>query len=110
MNTNIDNMMATIKLEDNSFKEKETGLSLLFGGHKYTQSEVREIWFNGIRVGIEHGLNNASLQGQKIEITRNMSNPRHKEFYDKFLELASKYNCQIQYHPLHGMVVVDLLN
>jgi hypothetical protein len=95
------------KLYDNSFKEKETTLSLLFGGHKYTQSEAREIWFSGIACGVEIGLNKASLEGQKLELINNTENPKHKEFLEKFYKLASEYQCAIQYHPQFGMTVID---
>ena len=31
-----------------------------------------------------------------------------KEFIEKFYKLAEEYNCAIEYHPLHGMCVVQL--
>jgi len=108
MDARIENIISEMKLSDNSFKEKETGLSLFFGGHKYTQSEAREIWFSGIRVGIEEGLRRSSLEGQRIETHRNLTNDRHKEFYEKFLKLAEEYECRIQYHPHLGMCVTDM--
>lgn len=94
---------------DNSFTEKETILSLLFGVHRYTQSEVREIWFQAIGVGVEIGLRKASLEGQKLELMHNTKNPKHKEFLEKFYKLAAEHNCAIQYHPEHGMMIVDKL-
>lgn len=94
-------IMQEHKKNDNSFKERS-----LFGlPIKYKQSEVREIWFQGIELGIEKGLRLASLEGQRIETNTNMQNQRHKEFYEKFLKLASDYNCCIQYHPMHGIFV-----
>lgn len=92
---------------DTSFKEKETGLSLLFGGHNYKQSEVREVWNRGIKHGIEIGLHYASLEGQRIELGNNINNERHKEFIEKFYQLAAEYSCYIQYHPQLGMVIID---
>jgi hypothetical protein len=103
----VDVLMFDIERNDNSFTEKGNVFSSLFG-HKYSQGEAREIWFQGIRHGLEIGLRKASIEGQRIEITSNMTNERHKEFYSKFLELANKYNCQIQYHSNHGMMVIDL--
>lgn len=108
MDARLDMLMYDIKKNDKSFQEKETFLSLLFGGHAFTQNEMRDTWFMGIRRGLEIGLNKASLEGQKIEIRNNIVNDRHKEFYNEFLKLSERHKCQIQYHPSHGMCVVDL--
>lgn len=105
MDARLDNIMIDICRNDNSFKEEET----IFNRHKYTQKEVRKIWFEGIRHGIEQGLFISSLEGQKIEITRNICDKRQEEFYNKFLELANTYKCQIQYHPIEGMCIIDLI-
>lgn len=106
MNLRLDNILFEENLNDNSFKERENTLSLLFGGIKYKQHEVREIYLRAKRIGVEIGLRKASLEGQMIEIN-NTKNPRHKEFLTKFHELAADYNCTIQYHPEIGMVVID---
>lgn len=92
---------------DTSFQEKESGLSLLFGPTKYSQIEMRETWDRGIKHGIEIGLRVASLEGQKIELSENTLYGRHKEFIDKFYKLAEEYECAVQYHPEHGMVILD---
>ena len=92
---------------DTSFQEKETGLSLIFGTHKYYKQEMRETWNRGIKHGIEIGLQKASLEGQKIELNNNTHNEKHKEFLEKFYQLAAEYKCSIQYHPEFGMVVID---
>ncbi len=91
---------------DTSFQEKESGLSLLFGTHKYSKQEMRETWDRGIKQGIEIGLRKASLEGQQIELNNNTTNERHKEFLEKFYQLAAEYKCAIQYHPEVGMVVI----
>jgi flagellar biosynthesis/type III secretory pathway protein FliH len=91
---------------DTSFQEKESGLSLLFGTHKYSKQEMRETWDRGIKHGIEIGLRKASLEGQRIELSHNTTNEKHKEFLEKFYQLADEYRCAIQYHPEVGMVVV----
>lgn len=92
---------------DTSFQEKEdSGLSFLFGTTKYSKQEMRETWDMGIKRGIEIGLYRASLEGQRIELNRNTTNEKHKEFLEKFYQLAAEYNCAIQYHPEVGMVVV----
>lgn len=91
------------KRNDTSFTEKG-----FFGiGPKYKQSEVREIWFQAMALGMEQGLMMASLEGQKIDITRNIKDEGHKEFYEKFLALSHQYNVAIQYHPQHGMCLID---
>ena len=89
---------------DTSFQEKE---SLLFGTHKYSKQEMKETWDRGIKCGIEIGLRKASLEGQRIELSRNTTNEKHKEFLEKFYQLADEYKCAIQYHPEVGMVVVS---
>ena len=95
---------------DTSFQERDTPFKLLFGETKYSKIEMKETWNSGIKHGIEIGLNRASLEGQKIEINSNIKNEKHKEFIEKFYNLSSKYNCAIQYHPQHGMIVLDLKN
>ena len=91
---------------DISFQEKESTLSLLFGTNKYSKQEMRETWDRGIKHGIEIGLRKASLEGQRIELYHNTGNENHKEFLDKFYQLAAEYKCAIQYHPVLGMVVI----
>ena len=91
---------------DTSFQEKESGLSLLFGTNKYTKVEMRETWNRGIKHGIEIGLRRASLEGQMIELNHNIPKGKHKEFLEKFYQLADEYKCAIQYHPEVGMIVV----
>lgn len=98
------------RLNDKSFQEKENVFTLLFGGIKYTQSQVRDIWFRGKEVGIEIGLRKASLEGQRIELDSNTLDPKHREFLEKFYKLAAEYQCAIQYHPEHGMVVIHRKN
>jgi hypothetical protein len=91
---------------DTSFQEKESGLSLLFGTHKYSKQEIRKTWDKGIKQGIEIGLRKASLEGQRIELNANTLEGKHKEFLEKFYQLADEYKCAVQYHPQVGMVVV----
>ena len=106
MNEYADKLLFDYKLNDKSFTESPF-LGGIFGGIKYTQSEVRDIWFKGIRHGIEIGLNNAPLAGPRIDSVTT-KDPRHKKFYAEFLKLAEQYNCAMQYHPEIGMCVVDL--
>lgn len=102
-NRRVMEIMMEQRATDNSFKEKP------FWGFlpTYSQADMRETWFQGIEYGLEMGLNLASLEGQRITINNNMKNPRHKEFYEKFLKLAQEYKCAIQYHPQVGMCVID---
>ncbi len=91
---------------DKSFQERESGLSMLFGMHKYTKQEMRSTWELGIKHGIEIGLVKASLEGQRIELNHNTPEGKHKEFLEKFYKLADEYKCAIQYHPQVGMMVL----
>ena len=96
--------------DDKSFQEKEHPLSLLFGGTKYTKEDMKQTWQQGIKHGIEIGLRKASLDGQRIELNNNTTNERHKEFLEKFYQLAAEYKCAVQYHPEVGMVAINLTN
>ena len=93
---------------DTSFQEKENILTKLFGTHKYSQVEMRETFYSGIKHGIEIGLQKASLDGQIIQLNENTIESKNKEFLEKFYELCNEYNCGIQYHPTVGMVAVSL--
>lgn len=107
MDTRIEHIFYEETKNDKSFCEKDHFLSALFGGTKFTKSDMRDTWKKGIKHGIEIGLRKASLDGQKIELNSNTINPKQKEFLEKFYELAKQYKCAVQYHPEFGMVVVD---
>lgn len=106
MNLRIEYIFREEMKGDKSFQEKESSLSLLFGTRKYSKQEMRETWDRGIKHGIEIGLRKASLEGQRIELNHNTTNEKHKEFLEKFYQLANEYKCAVQYHPEVGMVVV----
>ena len=92
--------------DDTSFQDRESGRSLLFRSTRYSKHEMRETWHRGIKHGIELGLQKASLEGQIIDLNNNTPDGNHKEFLEKFYQLAEEYKCAIQYHPENGMVVV----
>jgi len=106
MDLRIENIFREEMEGDTSFQEKESGLSLLFGTNKYSKVEMRETWNRGIKHGIEIGLRRASLEGQMIELNHNTPEGKHKEFLEKFYQLADEYKCAIRYHPEVGMIVV----
>jgi len=106
MDIRIEHIFREAMKGDTSFQEKENVLTLLFGTHKYSKQEMKETWDRGIKYGIEIGLRKASLEGQRIELIHNTTNDKHKEFLEKFYQLAGEYKCAIQYHPEVGMVVV----
>ena len=90
---------------DTSFQDKGEFLGTLFPT-KYNNKDMRETWHRGIKHGIEIGLRKASLEGQKIELNQNTPDGKHKEFIEKFYQLADEYKCSVQYHPEFGMVIV----
>lgn len=108
MDLRIDQIFHEQTKGDTSFMEKESFLSLFFGGTKYSQKDMRDAWRKGIRHGIEIGLRKASVEGQKVELTHNTTNEKHKEFLEKFYQLAHEYKCAVQYHPKLGMTIRDL--
>lgn len=108
MNLRIEHIFYEEMQGDTSFQEAETGLSLLFGSSKYSKHDMRKTWNNGIKHGIEIGLRKASLEGQRIELNRNTINEKHKEFLERFYQLADEYRCAVQYHPKFGMVTVAI--
>ena len=110
MNARIEIIMDEYRRNDKSFQEKETNFEKMLRpfGKKFSKQEMRDNWHMGIRHGIEIGFNKASIEGQKLEIYHKVKDTKHKEFLDKFYALAVKYNCAIQYHPQHGMIIVAL--
>ena len=110
MDLRIEHIFRVEMQGDTSFQEKESVLSLLLGTKKYSKQEMRETWDRGIKLGIEIGLRKASLEGQKIELNKNTTNEKHKEFLEKFYQLSDEYKCAVKYHTEVGMVVVDLQN
>lgn len=88
---------------DKSFTEKKILFPIT-----YKQSEVKEIWKQGIKLGIETGLRCASIEGQILELNNNTINTKHKEFIDKFYRLSEEYKCAISYHPKVGLIITDL--
>ncbi len=98
----------TAKRNDNSFKEKESLLTLITGGIKFSQSQVRDIWFQAMELGMEKGLEMGSREGQRVDLFNSCKVPRQKEFLEKFYKLAEEYNCSIMYHPTDGMCIRDL--
>ena len=93
---------------DTSFTKKPTLLQAMFP-RKYSDTEMRETFHRGARIGIEIGLNESSPQGQRIQLDRN-TDPRHKGFLEKMYALCDEYNCSIEYHPEVGMIVLDKMN
>lgn len=91
---------------DTSFQNETNFLDFLFSRKKYTDEDMRKTWDRGTRRGIEIGLSRASVEGQRVELHNNTTSERHKEFLRKFYELADKYNCAIQFHPIYGMMIV----
>lgn len=106
MDSRLEHIYREEMKDDKSFQEKEHPLSLLFGGTKYTKKDMKQTWKRGIKHGIEIGLRKASLEGQRIEINHNTPDGKHKEFLEKFYQLADEYKCAVQYHSELGMVVV----
>ena len=107
MNLRVEHIFKEEMKGDTSFQEKDSTLNLLFGNNKYSKQEMRETWDRGIKHGIEIGLRKASLEGQKIELNNNITNQNHKEFLEKFYQLANEYKCAIQYHPKYGMIIIN---
>ena len=93
---------------DTSFIAKPTILQAMFP-RKYSDTEMRETFYRGAKIGIEIGLNEASPRGQRIQLDNN-TDPKHKEFLEKMYALCDEYNCSIEYHPEVGMVVLDKLH
>jgi hypothetical protein len=97
------NEIQKIKQTDTSFTEK----GLLGIPPRYSQKDVREIYFNAIRLGLIRGIEIGSPTGQNIELHDN-ANEKQKEFLDKLYELEKEYNCGIRYNPNLGMQVFNL--
>lgn len=107
MNERVEHIFYEEMRGDTSFKEQESGFSLLFGGSKYSRHEMRETWEKGIKHGIEIGLRKASLEGQRIELNQNTTDSNHLAFLEKLYRIAEEHNCAIQYHPVLGMTIIS---
>ena len=95
--------------KDTSYQDEENFLTLMFGWMmKYDKSEMREAWLNGKKCGFEMGLYYNSNEGQMLQLSNNITNPKDKEFYDKFIALCNEYNIRITYHPQKGMTFEKL--
>lgn len=100
--------MQKIRMTDKSFTEKPSMLETLFGTDRISRAEVREIWLQGIETGIFHGLQMASLEGQRIELDNRPKTRLQDEFVRKFFALCEQYGCGIQIDPKDGgLCVVD---
>ena len=108
MKETIDRIMIKKRHNDNAFQEKWSLIRSVLGHKRYSPNEIREIYFQGMKVGIETGLMNASIEGQIIELNEGVINPRHKEYFLKVCALSEEYNCAIQYSHKNGMVIVEL--
>jgi hypothetical protein len=93
---------------DKSFMDKPSLLGAIFP-RKYSDTDMRETFHRGARIGIEIGLNEASPQGQRIQLDNN-TDLKHREFLEKMYALCEEYECSIEYHPEVGMIVLDKMN
>lgn len=104
----IESIFAKWKETDKSFMEKPSPLEAIFGNRTYSEKEVRQIWHTGVSCGISIGLDNAPLEGRKIELMSRGTSQKHKEFLRKHYELLNEYGCVIQYNPYEGgMCIID---
>ena len=99
--------MAAISARDNSFTEQPTFIERLFGLHKISRDEVRQIYLRGIQTGLEEGIRMVRLEGQMMMLNESAETRLQKEFLQKFHELCAKYNYSIQWHLDNGLCVVD---
>lgn len=102
MDLRLDKIMFEEMKDDKSFQER--GFASLC---RFSQNEVRNIWLRAVRQGIEIGLRRASIEGQKIELNQNTKNENHREYLKKFYESSAQHGCAIQYHPQHGMIIIE---
>ena len=94
---------------DKSFLEKPHPLQFFFGSKSYDDLEVRKIWHDGVKVGIEMGLHHASLEGRKVQLNDSAISTKNKNFIEKHQALCYEYGCAIQYNASEGgMCIVDV--
>ena len=74
---------------------------------KYSQSEVRRIWKDAIKLGIEIGIREGSVEGQVDQMMRNSNNLNKLEFLKKLRVLQKEHNLAIHYNHAIGMCFVD---
>lgn len=93
--------------EDKAYESKGLFGGLLNSTNYGDWRKKNKVFTNGYATGLEEGLRD-SFNTDKLINAMDLKDERHKEFYQKFLELASSYNCKFTFHPLHGMVLEDL--
>lgn len=103
----IKQKMNEIRKTDKSFMEKTTIFELVFGSDKISRAEAREIWLKGRETGMWDGIHMVNLEGQRIMLDRSPKTRLQDEFLQKHYELCARYGCAIQFHPEHGMCVID---
>lgn len=103
----IKQRMNEIRRTDKSFMEKPTILEMIFGTVKISRAEAREIWFQGREVGMWDGIHMVNIEGQRLMLDNSPKTRLQNEFLQKHYELCARYGCAIQFHPEHGMCVVD---
>jgi hypothetical protein len=68
------NVIQEVKKNDTSFTEK----GFLGFTPKYTQEECREFWFQAMALGMLEGIRIGSIQGQRIDLFNNCTEPIQK--------------------------------
>lgn len=106
-NTKAERIAVEYLKDNKSFVDMDSFFELMFP-IKYSKPRVREIYENAIKTGIDIGLREASLEGQKLDLYHN-AGPEHKQFLDALYKFLEQHNKAIQWHPVHGMTVVDLV-
>ena len=101
-----DNQERLIK-EDKSHNSTSLFGGFLNGTNYSDWRKDNKVFSDGYATGLEEGLRD-SFNTDKLVNSMNLENRRHKEFYEKFLTLASEYNCRFNFHPLYGMMLEDI--
>ena len=89
-------------------KKTDTAFTNVGIFRRYSPSEVRQVYFKAMALGMSEGINIGSQAGQRIDLYNNVKTDKEKEFLDKLYELFEKYKCGINYNTIEGMTVISL--
>jgi hypothetical protein len=93
--------------QDKTYESKGFFGRILNGTNYGDWRKENEKFADGYAKGLEEGLRD-SFNTDNLVNSTNLSSDRLREFYQKFLELSSEYNCRFTFHPLHGMMLEGL--
>lgn len=93
--------------DDTSFVD-EKGIFGFINSTTYKSSEVRKIFHQAIKIGIDIGLRESSSEGNEKRVYYNTKDVKELEFLNKFYSLCDEYKMGLRYCPSEGLCVIKI--